>query len=116
MDRLGLGKGFDDLQDNIKKIRSDISTLNDNIKKESIPELIESTNLLRENEYLRLSDEKKTELLSYYETYSTNLEKIVRTLLEIQDGLKDLLREQIESKNAKKTIKRVKTKKTKKRR
>jgi hypothetical protein len=101
MIRLGLGEGLDEIQDSIKKIKSEISKIEDGHDDTSIPELIESTNLLRINEYLRKSNEKRTELLGYYELYSDNLEKTVKTLLEIQNDLKDLLREQVSLKSKK---------------
>ena len=34
-----------------------------------MPELIDSSNLLRKNEFLVSTDQKKTELLSLYSTY-----------------------------------------------
>ena len=36
---------------------------------EHMPELIDSSNLLRKNEFLVFTDQKKTELLSLYSTY-----------------------------------------------
>jgi len=59
-----------------------------------IPELIDSANLLRLNEYLTKTNDKKTELLSSYEQYSVILEELLKTIFDIQNELKDILKEQ----------------------
>ena len=41
---------------------------------EHMPELIDSSNLLRKNEFLVSTDQKKTELLSLYSTYAKSME------------------------------------------
>ena len=60
----------------------------------NIPEMVESANLLRSNEYLLKSDEKKTELLDAYDKYSKALEELLSTVFEIQQDLKEILKEQ----------------------
>ena len=59
-----------------------------------IPELIQSTNALRQNEYLLKTNEKKTELLDLYVQYSQSLEKLLLSVFEIQNDLKEILKEQ----------------------
>ena len=59
-----------------------------------IPELIQSTNALRQNEYLLKANEKKTELLDLYVQYSQSLEKLLLSVFEIQNELKEILKEQ----------------------
>jgi len=59
-----------------------------------IPELISSANLLRSNEYLTKANDKKTELLSVYAQYSGILEKLLLTVFDIQNDLKEILRHQ----------------------
>ena len=97
----------------IKKIRSDLEEL-DNQK--PLPELINSTNLLRVNEFLTKSDAKKSELLTVYDEYSKQLENLVSLVFEIQNELKDILRDQsalitTKSKTSENTQTKKKTKK-----
>ena len=61
---------------------------------ESMPELIDSSNLLRKNEFLVSTDQKKTELLSLYSTYAKSMELLLTSLFEIQNELKTVLQEQ----------------------
>ncbi len=56
--------------------------------------MIESANLLRSNEYLSKSDEKKTELIDAYGKYSKTLEELLSTVFDIQKDLKEILKEQ----------------------
>ena len=59
-----------------------------------LPEMIESSNLLRSNEYLSKANEKKSELLVAYQQYSTALEELLSSVFDIQKDLKDILKEQ----------------------
>ena len=59
-----------------------------------MPEMIESSNLLRSNEYLSKTNEKKSELLVVYSQYSTALEELLASVFDIQKDLKDILKEQ----------------------
>ena len=59
-----------------------------------MPELIESANLLRSNEYLSKANEKKNELLDAYEQYSKALEDLLSSVFDIQKDLKEILKEQ----------------------
>ena len=61
---------------------------------EHIPELIDSSNLLRKNEFLVSTDQKKTELLSLYSTYTKSMDLLLTSLFEIQNELKTILQEQ----------------------
>ncbi len=106
MGETGLGEMIYSLRKKIQTIQSEIDTLGDPAK--DIPELISSANLLRENEHLKKLNEKKSELLSIYDQYSKSLEDLLSTIFEIQNDLKNILKEQsklIPSK--KKTIKRT---------
>jgi len=60
----------------------------------SLPELITSANLLRLNEFLMKSDNKKTDLISAYSKYSKTMEVLLLSVFEIQNELKDILKEQ----------------------
>jgi len=45
---------------------------------ESMPELINSSNLLRKNEFLVNTDQKKTELLTVYSAYTKSMELMLK--------------------------------------
>jgi len=96
-----------DLRKKIQQIQVDLNQLGDPVSE--IPELISSANLLRANEYLSKANEKKTELLTIYAQYSTTLEKLLSSVFDIQNDLKDILKHQ--SSIISKTKKKVKNKK-----
>ena len=96
-----------DLRKKIQQIQVDLNQLGDPVSE--IPELISSANLLRANEYLSKANEKKTELLTIYTQYSTALEKLLSSVFDIQNDLKDILKHQ--SSMISKTKKKVKNKK-----
>ncbi len=81
-----------DLRKKIQQIQVDLNQLGDPVSE--IPELISSANLLRANEYLSKANEKKTELLTIYAQYSTALEKLLSSVFDIQNDLKDILKHQ----------------------
>jgi len=81
-----------DLRKKIHEIRADLNQLGEPVSE--IPELITSANLLRSNEYLSKANEKKTELLSAYAQYSNALEKLLTTVFDIQNDLKEILKHQ----------------------
>jgi hypothetical protein len=71
--------------------------LNELIKPvQDMPQLITSANLLRSNEYLTKITQKQSELLSAYANYSESLEQILATLFDIQNDLKNILKQQSE--------------------
>jgi len=81
-----------DLRKKIQEIQADLNQLGEPVSE--IPELITSANLLRSNEYLLKANEKKTELLSAYAQYSNALEKLLLTVFDIQNDLKEILTQQ----------------------
>jgi len=89
---IGAGEIIYDLRKKIQQIQSDLEQLGEPAK--NIPEMIESANLLRTNEYLSKSDEKKTELIDAYGQYSNALEELLATVFGIQKDLKEILKEQ----------------------
>jgi len=95
-----------DLRKKIQEIQADLNQLGEPVSE--IPELITSANLLRSNEYLLKANEKKTELLSAYAQYSNALEKLLSTVFDIQNDLKEILTQQ--SSMISRTKKRSKTK------
>jgi len=103
LSNLGLGEIIDDLRRKICEIKSELTQLGDPIQ--DLPELITSANLLRSNEYLTKVSEKQSELLSAYEQYSVALENMVNTIFDIQNDLKNLLKEQSKLISDEKSIK-----------
>ncbi len=91
MTNIGAGEVVYELQKRIQRIRNELDELG---LPSEIPELITSANLLRSNEYLSKSNEKKTELLEAYDQYSRALEELLSSVLEIQHDLKEILKEQ----------------------
>ena len=92
MDEIGVGKQIYHLRKRIQEIKSELNALGKPVS--DIPELISLTNLLRSNEYLSKSNQKKSELLEVYEQYCKHLEALLHTIFEIQNDLKDVLKEQ----------------------
>ena len=98
------------LRKKIQEINYELKELGD--LEPEIPELITSTNVLRANEYLSKANQKKTELLSLYVQYSESLETLLDSVFEIQNDLKEILKEQstlIESQPKKKINKTKKS-------
>ena len=92
MTNIGAGEIIYDLRTKIQEIQFNLEQLGEPAK--NIPEMIESANLLRSNEYLSKSDEKKTELIDAYGQYSKALEELLSTVFDIQKDLKEILKEQ----------------------
>ncbi len=89
---IGAGGIIYDLRKKIQEIQADLAQLDHPVSE--IPEMIESSNLLRSNRYLSQANDKKTELLSAYEQYSVALEELLASVFEIQKDLKEILKEQ----------------------
>ena len=87
---LGLGNNLNELKMRILQIQDEISQIGS--PEPVIPEMINTTNALRLNEYLRKSDEKKTALNAAYDDYTRQLEQIISSLLSIQVDLKDIIK------------------------
>ncbi len=87
----GAGTDIYGLRKRIRAIRSDLDSLGEF---EAVPELIDSANLLRSNEYLGKKTSKQADLADAYSEYSRALEGMLSALFEIQDGLRDVLRAQ----------------------
>ncbi len=92
MSGLGAGYKMDEYRAEIKQLRSQIASLGP--VPDDMPEMIESANLLRKNEHLQKLDEAKSGLISNYEGYTASLESMLKSIFEIQDDLRDILREQ----------------------
>ena len=75
---------------------------------QSIPELINSTNILRLNEHLKEINAKKDTMLQAYGSYTLELESLLSSMLQVQTQLKNKLK----SKEVKKPIKKKSKRKT----
>ena len=109
------GESIGDLRQRIHQIKADLSQLEESV--DDVPELINAANLLRSNECLSKVNEKKTDLLSAYEQYSKALEELLLHVFEIQNDLKEILKEQslmIPSKTKEKPRMKTKSKTSKK--
>ncbi len=91
MSEVGTGQTIYELRKEIQKITSELKSLGNS---PDIPELIKSTNLLRSNEHLSEVNSKRSELISTYEQYSKELEKMLATVFDIQQDLKEILKTQ----------------------
>lgn len=108
----GLGNNLNDLKMRIQQIQDEISQLGS--PEPVMPEMINTTNALRLNEYLTKSDEKKTALNVAYGDYTRQLEQIVSTLLSIQADLKDIIKAEASIIDEQKSQKKARVKKSKK--
>ena len=87
---LGLGNNLSELKIRIQQIQDELSKLGQ--PDLALAEMINSTNILRLNEYLAKSDEKKTNLILAYGQYTQQLEQIISSLLSIQVDLRDIIK------------------------
>ena len=92
MTKIVAGGMIYDLRKKIQQIQVDLNQLGEPVSE--MPELITSANLLRSNEYLSKTNEKKTELLITYAKYSDALEELISTVFDIQNDLKEILKQQ----------------------
>jgi DNA repair ATPase RecN len=109
-----MGNSIYDLRKKIQETQAELNHLGTPVSE--IPEMVDSANLIRSNEYLQKTNSKQNELLSTYEKYSGALEELLSTVFEIQNDLKDIVREQssLLSKPKRVTSSKNKTKTTKK--
>ncbi|MGH1569176.1 MAG: hypothetical protein ACRBBZ_08395 [Nitrosopumilus sp.] len=92
MTNIGAGEIIYDLRKKIQEIQTTLDQLGEPAT--NLSEMIESSNLIRSNEYLSKANEKKSELLVVYRQYSTALEELLSSVFDIQKDLKDILKEQ----------------------
>ena len=92
MSKIGVGETIYEFSKKIQDIKSELDELGGPTL--DMPELITSANLLRSNEYLTKVSKKQSELLSAYGQYSKVLEDMITVVFDIQNDLKNILREQ----------------------
>ena len=100
-----IGKKISELQKKIVLAKKELSEIN--ALEQPLPEFINTTNLLRSNEYLQKSNEKKSQLLIAYEEYTNELENLVSNIAQIKGSIHNL---KSNFKTHKKIKKKVKSK------
>jgi len=104
MTQVGVGQTIYDLRKKIQNLSYELSLMNSSSP--SVPQLINSANLLRSNETLTTTNFKKSELISAYQLYSKELETMLENILEIQKDLQEILKAQSSLISEKKTTKK----------
>jgi chromosome segregation ATPase len=104
-----IGNKLDILQKKIAQANKELSEIN--MLEQPLPEFINTTNMLRTNEYLQKANEKKSQLLTAYQEYVNELESLVSNIVQIKGNL-NYLRSHL--KQRKQTIKKIKRKKVRK--
>lgn len=92
LEKVGVGNIIYDLRKKIQQTQADLAQLGEPVS--DIPELVDTANLIRSNEYLQKANAKQNELLSDYDKYSEALEELLSTVFEIQNDLKEIVKEQ----------------------
>ena len=88
IEMLAIGKKVNELQKKIVLAKKELSEIN--ILEQPLPEFINTTNMLRSNEYLQKSNEKKSQLLIAYEEYTDELENLVSNIAHIKGSIHNL--------------------------
>ncbi len=102
-----------ELQNKIIQIKKELSEINKEEK--PLPEFIDSTNILRSNEYLKKSNETKSRLLISYEEYTNELENLVSSISKIKGDITNLKSRIKSRKKPKKKVKKKRILKSKSR-
>jgi len=89
---IGAGEIIYDLRKKIQDAQLSLEQLGEPAT--DMPEMIQSANLIRSNEYLSKANEKKSELLIAYAQYSAALEELLSSVFDIQKDLKEILKDQ----------------------
>ena len=92
METSGIGGTVYELRKKIQELQTELSQLGDPTPE--IPELVSSANALRSCEFLQKQNDKQNELLKVYAEYSTSLDRFLSAVFEIQNDLKEIIREQ----------------------
>jgi len=111
MSRIGVGNTIYELRKKIQNLSYELSLMD--FPSSSIPQLINSANLLRSNDVLTEANFKKSELILAYQQYSKELETMLENILEIQKELKEILKTQTSMISEQKTTKKHPTPKKK---
>jgi len=101
---------INELQNQIIQIKTELFEINKDEK--PLPEFIDTSNMLRSNEYLKKSNDEKSKLLIAYEEYTDELENLVTSISKIKGNITNL---KSRIKSRKKPKKKVKKKRILKR-
>jgi len=104
MSRIGVGDTIYELRKQIQNLSYELSLMD--LPSSSIPQLINSANLLRSNDTLAAVNFKKSELILAYQQYSKELETMLENILEIQKELQEVLKAQTSMISEQKTTKK----------
>lgn len=100
-----------ELQNRIIQIKIELSEINKGEK--PLPEFIDTTNMLRSNEYLQKSNDAKSILLTAYEEYTNELENLISSVSKIKGSITSLKSRIKSRKKPKKNVKKKRTTKRK---
>ncbi|MFZ8907771.1 MAG: hypothetical protein ACO2Y5_07200 [Nitrosopumilaceae archaeon] len=92
MTEVGAGQVIYELRKKIQNLTLELNDLDR--QSPEMPELIQSSNLIRKNDQLSEINSKSSQLISTYENYSKELEQMLATVFEIQKDLKEILKTQ----------------------
>jgi hypothetical protein len=95
------------LQNKIIQIKIELSEINKDEK--PLPEFIDTTNMLRSNEYLQKSNDVKSKLLTAYEEYANELENLISSVSKIKGNIASLKSRIKPRKKSKKKAKKKRT-------
>ncbi len=95
---------INELQNKIIQIKTELTEINKDEK--PLPEFIDTTNMLRSNEYLKKTNEVKSKLLIAYEEYTDKLENLVISISEIKGNITNLKSRIKSRKKPKKKVKK----------
>ena len=95
------------LQNQILQIKKELSEINKGEK--PLPEFIDTTNMLRSNEYLQKSNDTKSKLLTAYEEYANELENLISSVSKIKGNIASLKSRIKPRKKSKKKAKKKRT-------
>ncbi len=95
---------INELQNKIIQIKTELTEINKDEK--PLPEFIDTTNMLRSNEYLKKANEVKSKLLIAYEEYTDKLENLVISISEIKGNITNLKSRIKSRKKPKKKVKK----------
>ena len=95
---------INELQNKIIQIKTELTEINKDEK--PLPEFIDTTNMLRSNEYLKKANETKSRLLIAYEEYTDELENLATSISKIKSNLTNLKSRIKSRKKPKKKVKK----------
>ena len=90
-----------ELRQKIQRVQEELSQMDNQVS--DIPELINSTNILRANEQLTRVGNKKSELLEIYVQYTRVLTDVIMTIIRTQNKIAEIRKNQAPATRTKRT-------------